>query len=347
MAGGNFESFSLLDIYQLEVSTQTTALSDSLLALERNPTDAQLLEALMRASHSLKGAARLVGVRIGERLAHAMEDLLVKAQHGEVLLGAAHIDVLLQSTDLLRETGTLTDATLESWSAGQESRVDALIANLHNPPARAVEPERKPGPPPAATPELAPAATPELAPAAAAPVKDKTLRLATEKLDSLLGLSGELVVSAAWMTEFSTSLLRLKALHGETTRALARVRESDTAERRAAELAACESLATRTAGLLSERLLRLDNYDRQMSALSRRLHQEVVAIRMRPIADVVPAIRRTVRDAARSLGKVVDLDIVGSDTLVDRDILDRLEGSMTHLLRNAVDHGIELPVERR
>ena len=92
---------SLLELFSLEAEAQTQVLSAGLMALERNPTQADQLEACMRAAHSLKGAARIVGVDAGVSVAHVMEDCLVAAQEGRLRLTAEHIDALLQGTDLL------------------------------------------------------------------------------------------------------------------------------------------------------------------------------------------------------------------------------------------------------
>jgi two-component system sensor histidine kinase and response regulator WspE len=102
---------------------------------------------------------------------------------------------------------------------------------------------------------------------------------------------------------------------------------------------------TRT--FLNDRLQELDLYDRRSGNLSNRLYLEVLRTRMRPFGDGVHRFPRMVRDLARSLGKEVRLEIVGENTQVDRDILDRLEAPLAHLLRNAVDHGCEFPEERR
>lgn len=97
---------SLLELFSLEAEAQTQVLSAGLLALERNPTQADQLEACMRAAHSLKGAARIVGVDAGVSVAHVMEDCLVSAQEGRLYLLPEHIDALLQGTDFLMRIAT-------------------------------------------------------------------------------------------------------------------------------------------------------------------------------------------------------------------------------------------------
>ena len=93
-------------------------------------------------------------------------------------------------------------------------------------------------------------------------------------------------------------------------------------------------------------MLELDAFDRRSAHLSHRLYLEVLRTRMRPFSDGVRRFPRMVRDLARSLGKEVRLEITGENTPVDRDILDRLETPLAHLLRNAVDHGCESGEER-
>ena len=97
---------SLLELFSLEAEAQTQVLSAGLLALERDPTQADHLESCMRAAHSLKGAARIVGVDAGVSVAHVMEDCLVSAQEGRLYLRPEHIDALLQGTDLLMRIAT-------------------------------------------------------------------------------------------------------------------------------------------------------------------------------------------------------------------------------------------------
>jgi two-component system sensor histidine kinase and response regulator WspE len=99
--------------------------------------------------------------------------------------------------------------------------------------------------------------------------------------------------------------------------------------------------------LLEERLTELDLLDRRGADLAGRLYDEALGIRMRPFSDGVQGLPRLVRDLARSLGKEAKLEIVGGDTRIDRDILEQIKAPLDHLLRNAVDHGIEPPDARR
>src|ERR1700742_1368058 len=101
---------SLLALFHEEAQTQTRVLSTGLLTLERAPTDASALEACMRAAHSLKGAARIIGLQDGVDIAHVMEECFVGAQRRELMLSALHIDELLRGVDLLLRVGETNPA---------------------------------------------------------------------------------------------------------------------------------------------------------------------------------------------------------------------------------------------
>jgi two-component system sensor histidine kinase and response regulator WspE len=98
---------------------------------------------------------------------------------------------------------------------------------------------------------------------------------------------------------------------------------------------------------LGEAVEAIVDYTRVNEDLSSRLHHEVLASRMRPLADGIRGFPRLVRDLARELGKQARFEVAGETTGVDRDILDRLESPLNHLIRNALDHGLEMPDDRR
>jgi len=102
-----FGGMSLLDLFRTEVATHVSTLSAGLLALEREPGG---YESLMRAAHSIKGAARIVAIEPAVRIAHALEECFVAAQRGEVALGPDDVDLLLRGTDHLAAIGTTDEA---------------------------------------------------------------------------------------------------------------------------------------------------------------------------------------------------------------------------------------------
>ena len=211
---------SLLDLFGLEAEAQTVVLTSGLLALERDPAAADQLESCMRAAHSLKGAASIVGLTVGVRVAHAMEDCFVAVQQGRATLRRAQIDVLLGGADLLTRISKTPEADIGRWADQQKSEVDgclsALSAILHDGPANAA--------PLADSPSSEPA--PQRRASDGHGESDRVLRVTAENLNRLLGLAGESLVESRWLKPFGESLLRLKRLHHESAKAIDNLREA-------------------------------------------------------------------------------------------------------------------------
>ncbi|QJP94059.1 hybrid sensor histidine kinase/response regulator [Pseudomonas fluorescens] len=353
---------SLLELFSLEAEAQTQVLSAGLLALERNPTQADQLESCMRAAHSLKGAARIVGIDSGVSVAHVMEDCLVSAQEGRLFLRPEHIDALLQGTDLLMRIATPANGP---QPADIEAYV-ALMGGLLDPTAPAVVPaapsapsmaELQLQPPPMVEP--APVDIPvEVAEPEPAPRKSKrtteggerVLRVTAERLNSLLDLSSKSLVETQRLKPHLATMQRLKRMQNNGLRALeslnVHLKEHALSLEAQEALEDARRLLAESQQLLAEKNAELDEFAWQASQRAQVLYDTALACRMRPFADVLSGQVRMVRDLGRSLGKQVRLEIEGEKTQVDRDVLEKLEAPLTHLLRNAVDHGIETPEER-
>jgi two-component system sensor histidine kinase and response regulator WspE len=357
---------SLLELFQLETRTQVQVLNNGLLALEHDPTSAAQLEACMRAAHSLKGAARIVDLHPAVRIAHAMEDCLVAAQEGRLRLQATDIDALLLGTDLLQRVAT------PGVELGGE--IDELVVRLSNapnaPPAAPAVPPRAPRPsdflPPIQRVDEPPLAAPAAAPVAASAPSSQTmvrrssdqgisegervLRVTADTLNKLLGLSSETLVESHWVGPFGASMLRLRRMQSGAAQALDGVRAALAGQHVDARVQAALDDAQRIVGECQQELARrtseVDEFGWRMSHLAQRLYDTALACRMRPFGDGVGGMARMVRDLGRSLGKQVRLEIEGDATQVDRDILEKLDAPLMHLLRNAVDHGIEMPMDR-
>src|SRR3990170_2450002 len=105
----------LLDLFREEVRNHAQVLSEGLVAQEHSGASPELLDRLMRAAHSIKGAARVVNVQPGVDIAHAMEDCFVRAQQSQLTLTSEIVDVLLAGVDMLKQIGALTGSGLEAW----------------------------------------------------------------------------------------------------------------------------------------------------------------------------------------------------------------------------------------
>lgn len=350
---------SLLELFSLEAEAQTQVLSAGLLALERNPAQVDQLEACMRAAHSLKGAARIVGIDAGVSVAHVMEDCLVAAQERRLLLRPEHIDALLQGTDLLMRIATPGDTQAETavpaFLVQMAMLLDPSSAPAPDAAGAAATPSPLAIPPEVPTTPVEPEAEVEPAPAArggkrAGEGAERVLRVTADRLNSLLDLSSKSLVETQRLKPYLASLQRLKRMHGQGMRALDGLKSQLEGSGQSAEvldaLAQTQRLLAETQQILQQQAADLDEFGWQASQRAQLLYDTALACRMRPFADVLTGQSRMVRDLGRSLGKQVRLLIEGEKTQVDRDVLEKLEAPLTHLLRNAVDHGIEQP-ERR
>ena len=369
---------SMFDLFRQEAENQTALITQGLLGLERNPTDAALLESLMRAAHSLKGAARIVGVDAAVHVAHAMEDCFVAAQKGKIVLHSEAMDRLLRASDMLLRIANTDEQDQDVWALTGCGEIDdilklletirngqdlpasadgpAAVAGASAAPAAGALAEKAtvagPAPVSAAAAPGAPASAAAAAPATAASGRaaDQVLRVGATNLNRLLGLAGESLVQSRWLRPYAESLLRVKRRQWQISKKLEEVREllanQALDERVQTHLSEIQRQAAAGLQELADRHAELEEYVRRSTGLSHRLYREALATRMRPFADAAQGFPRLVRDLARQLGKEVRLEVSGQDTAVDRDILEKLEAPLTHLLRNSLDHGLELPAER-
>jgi len=366
----DLSGFSMMDLFRMEAEERLAVLSQGLVGLE---TDASptAIEPLMRAAHSIKGAARVVGLDAAVRVAHAMEDVLVAAQKGKIALPPPAVDALLRGVDFLAAVSTVKEAELEAWQASKADEVEALAAALAEieagrtpaasdpAPTSAPAPVPKPEPPVVAAPvekevEREPARPAKPAAPAAAEGADRVVRVTAESLTRLMGLAGESLVQTRRFRPFLDDLLTLKRRQTGLLEIL-----QDLENRISAEVAADGEWAVERAMLsrardeaarcqegLTGSLEAIEAFARNGEDISGRLHHEVLASRMRPLADGVRGFPRLVRDVSRQVGKQARFVVVGESTGVDRDILDGLDAPLNHLIRNAIDHGLEPPDER-
>ncbi|MDB5908633.1 MAG: hybrid sensor histidine kinase/response regulator [Massilia sp.] len=129
MSQGDLSQFSMLDLFQMEAGDQAGTLTDGLLAMERGDDDDATIDSMMRAAHSIKGAAAIVGLDVVVQLAHGMEDAFVGAQQGRLQLAPGRIDVLLAGVDLILQCSTQGEDAMPAWLAQNAARLaDAMHA---------------------------------------------------------------------------------------------------------------------------------------------------------------------------------------------------------------------------
>ncbi len=343
----------MLELFRVEAESQVAILTRGLLELERSPGAPEQLETLMRAAHSFKGAARIVNLQAAVRVAHALEDCFVLAQQGKLALHQPEIDLLFRGTDFLLQIARQTEADITRWESDHTDELQELLQALSGlTHTRALTPTGQlADPSPETTGLAAPESHAQAVPARSQEAPERVVRLTAESLNRLLGLAGESLVESRWLHPFADSLQRLQRHQATLSEALDDLRQrfheegvSPRAQHQlrqvAGKLAGCQQL-------LAERLQELDLFDRRSAQLSQRMYLEVLRTRMRPFSDGIGRFPRMVRDLARALGKAVRLEVIGENTQVDREVLERLESPLAHLLRNAVDHGCETVEQRR
>ena len=345
------EDQELLEGFLAETTELLEKLDDDLVALEKSSGDADLLNRIFRSIHTVKGASSFLGFDLLVKVTHKTEDVLNRLRKGELQVTPVFMDIILEATDLVK-------LLVSDIKAGeiQEREIDSTIAKLlplltESPPVQAapassapvveaaapVMPDTAPDDdrslPPAA--EAAPPPTPkqEVAPtiprktagdmvAKKVPLPPKqvegkgedlsdntTVRVDVKRLDDLMNQVGELVLERNRMIQINQDLQQ-----GEPDR-----------------LDFNEEF-----GKLTKR----------MSFVTSELQMQVLKMRMLPVDKVFKKFPRIVRSMARDLGKEVDLQIFGEETELDRSVVDEIGDPLIHLIRNAMDHGLETPDER-
>jgi two-component system sensor histidine kinase and response regulator WspE len=369
---------TMLGLFFVDLETQTQQLTEGLLALEANAQDAEALSTLMRAAHSIKGAARVLGLESLVELARSIEGYLFALKENPEIGDPDNTDLVLSGVDLFASLVAITPENIAGWLEDKSEAIAAITTALKEkfpangevapepsrkkkspPPRHARVPERTAPPP--VVPEVPPSEPDEALATANKRLlearqmsrltkRDRVLRLTADYLTRLMGLAGELLVESRWLQPFADELLKLKKAQYELSSTIDALRASfdekligEDGQQYLLEL------QRKTNGCrenLAHRLDELELFIRRHAGLSDRLYREVISSRLCPFSEGTEDLPRMVRDLSRQLNKKVSLEIIGRATTIDRDILDKLQSPLHHLLRNAIDHGIESPEER-
>lgn len=332
------------DLFAAEASSAIERMEKDLLALERAPEERPLLDSVFRQAHSLKGSAASLGLSAVESVAHHFEDTLDGARRGRHPFTSGHADKLYRALDVLRKL-------VQEAVTGQSSGVDlrAALVSLKQPV------EEMTGSPKAdqvaCTPvEESPAfgqrnqAAPiEVEPreddSAPLVIEETSVRVDTVRLDRALADMGDLVVTAARLGLRKTEV---QLLHDSLEVVLKRRRWNGGATEKGDEDDSLQSFIAR----LELFLRALGDDQARLLSITEHLHEEIQEMRLLPLGVLLNRFPRIVRDLARGEGKQIRLEIDGEDVTADRRLIEKLHGPLTHLVRNAVDHGVEPPAQR-
>lgn len=340
----------MFKLFCTELQNSLSIINNNLLEIDNNNNDDSLLEAMMRAAHSIKGAARMIGIEGVVKLSHVMEDVFVAAQHKKIKLLKESIDQIFTCNDLLQQIESLDPDEISLWTNENTDNLNKfihLLNQIHN--GQSITPVKidtntlndkkntiKTGS--SKSNNTINTAT------------DNMLKVSTSRINKLVGLAGELTVSSNWIRQYADSMLELKRKHNEIFDQIDRLRnildDSQHSDHEKNLIKNIQRKAGNYRDEISSRLISLDNFDRRSSSINSQINHEIISSRMRPFSDSTQGYKRMVRDISNTLNKKVQLVIQGEETPVDRDILEKLDAPLNHMIRNAIDHGIEAPEER-
>jgi two-component system, chemotaxis family, sensor kinase CheA len=319
-ASGHEEEFRLL--FAQEAEQRLGILASQLLALEQTGSDAELVASIFREAHTLKGGAAVVGLEEVTLVTHAMEDLLEQLRAGERLATPELIDTVLAAVDGLQEmlpdvlagtdrmstAGELAERLRDLAAAGPEGPAPEAEAAVEEPEAAAEEAEEA----------TVAAAEGNGVPAEVEEAPEAQVAAPTRRAQA--------VIDAETIRVPLARLDELVRLVGESAAAHLRVGRM-VRERFGVDPGAVDEV-------------------RDLSRVLTDLQERAMRTRMVPVATVTDVLQRAVREVARSTGKDVRWETRGEDTELDRGVLAQLSDPLLHLVRNAVDHGIESPAAR-
>lgn len=371
----------LINSFKTEQAEHVQKINQGLLALEKNPANQQeLLKEIFREAHSLKGAARAVGLTTIESLGHGLEEVLLGAKEGRLSFSAELFDLLYQALDAV-------EAVLERVEAGDSTpaaEVLALLARLEaaGRPQRPEtgQPEPEPRQPEQPEPEREATAQPQVEAGEQEPAtrqineervepvvavrtttaSDETIRVSVSKLDALMGQFSELLGAKIRAEQRLAEVRQMQAVAAEWHKASLGLRSqtnrllrSNQNNGQRKDMAALLSFTVsnqeqlRAFSVQANGLYRqLANDTLRLSLIIDELQDEIKRVRMLPLSTITTTFGRMVRDLAREQGKVIDLEIEGGETELDKRVLEQIKDPLMHLLRNAVDHGLEKREER-
>ncbi|WP_262348175.1 chemotaxis protein CheA [Cellulosimicrobium cellulans] len=321
-------------------------LDQDLVALESEPGSRSLIASVFRTIHTIKGTSGFLAFSRLERVAHAGENLLVELRDGRRSMDQATTDVLLRLVDTIREI--LRAIEVEGGEGGVE--IDAVIAAIEA--IQAIEPGAEPAAEAAPEPAAAPV-EPDPAPVAAAPVAAPAAPAvvpAPAPAPAVETVAPEPAVAAAPApaapAAAPAAAEELGSLRAGAADASIRVDVDllDALMRQVGELVLARNQISRLAGDTDD--VDLARSAQRLNLIAGELQEGVMKTRMQPIEHLWSKMPRMVRDVAAACHREVQLELSGGDTELDRSLLEAVKDPLTHLVRNAVDHGIEASADR-
>lgn len=304
-----FDRSKFIEQFKNEIKEHIQNLNLGFVKLEKTPQDPALLEELMREAHTIKGAATMMGYKRIAEISHKMEDALGKISAEKLAPGTEHLNILFKCLDAIG--ALLEDKVIWSKKGFERPYVEELCVEVDDifagreRPAAAVKKDAETHPVEA-----------RVDTASSEGPKETTIRVDIEKLDKLMNLTGEQLISRIRLDELIRTL-------------------SDKTE-------ASEELEISIGPVINE----LKKVTGNIDFLSSNLKEEMMKVRMVPVSTLFNAFPRAMRDLAHSKSKDIVFEIKGENTDLDKAIIEEMKEPLMHILRNAVDHGIETTDDR-
>ncbi len=371
---------ALFGKFREEVDTHLLRLQQSMVTLEENPQDSALLKEVFRSAHTIKGAARMMGFADIARVTHEMESVLAEMRDGTLRLNSDISDLLFEGMEIIAAL-TQLQARPNDAAALQtltEMNPDRLIERLKAIVASVTQPvpsvptltiggngHETTKPDTLVLPMIDPMQLPPAAglPAGGSPGEagareirwaDDSIRVPIRKLDTLMHLSGEMVITKMQhrsIDERIATLLERERNRGrhltDLTERVERSWESINQSDMKAALDQLRALDSQIDTLTDRTLRDFQEYTTRLYTVTDELEDTVLSVRMLPVGTLFDTFPLAIRNFRRDHGKEINLQVHGGETEIDKQILEGLGDPLIHLLRNALDHGIESPEVRR
>ncbi len=312
---------------------------DALLRLEVDPEDTEAVGTVFRAFHTVKGTAAFMELDLVSEMAHHAESLLSRVRDGEIRYSGGYADLALHSLDMIKDLIQRVQAALAGAPLQKPEGYDQLMGVLADPEAAGISEE---------TEQVNDLRVGDIL-VAQGKVEREVADAAAESGDEPVGMA--LVKSkAATVADVSQALRTQKRIAGPPKFTDSSVRVSTSRLDKLIDMVG-EMVIAHSMVAQDEVVIRTGNHELQKkvahtSKIVRELQDLSMSMRMVPLKSTFNKMARLVRDLSRKVGKKVTLVTEGEETEIDRNLVDIVNDPLVHMVRNAVDHGIETPEER-
>ncbi len=345
-----------MEAFVSESKEHLDTVEDEILGLERGEPDSERVHRLYRSLHTVKGAASFLGLQRPTQLAHALEDVVGQLRAGTMAPNESTTEALLRGVDKLKQ--------LVEFPEDESATIDAEVEALRRLRAQP-EPATKAEPSAGSSKTSVARARPE---SAAAPA-ERSREAPPPPLQGPRDARSPIGDGAAGGASRAEPARATDAPRSPSATASGAAGEGHRAGSRAATATNAGPATVRISLALLDKLMNLgselvlvrnqalqaldaSNWEQllpigqQLNVVTSELQATIMQTRMRPVGDVFSQFRRVVRDLARKMDKQVDLAIFGAEVELDKNIIEAIKDPLTHLIRNAVDHGVEAASER-